>query len=84
MWREKAIRWGWATLTLNLAISLMNVWFGYDHMVKHEYWTMGISWTVTLFNGFVVLWTYKNIRKYEQELKDIMWRSLSTPSEALR
>jgi len=84
MWRQRAIRWGWVIVALNLSISLLNIWFGYNHMVKQEYWTMAISWTITLINGYVAWFQYTNIRKYQQELKDIMWKALSTPSEALR
>lgn len=84
MWRHKAIKWSWATLILNLTISLLNIWFGYSHLLKHEYWTMALSWAITIMNGGVALWTYTQIRKYRQELQAMMWQTLSTPSEALR
>ena len=84
MWREKAIKWAWITLALNAVIALMNVGFTYGHLVKHEYWTMGISTSLVMLNTWVAVWQYKSIVKYRNELKQLMWRTLSTPSEQLR
>jgi hypothetical protein len=84
MWREKAIRWGWFTAGLNLVVSLMNVFFSYNHLIKHEYWGLTFSLLLVLMNGGVAIWQYGNILKYEQELKEMMWETLSTPSEVLR
>lgn len=84
MWRERAIRWGWAILILNASVALMNIGFGYGHYLKHEWLAMSASWSLTVLNGWVAYTQYTNVRKYKQELKDLMWETLSTPSEALR
>jgi hypothetical protein len=84
MWREKAIRWGWFTAGFNAVIALMNMFFSYQHLIKHEYWGMTFSILLVVINGGVAVWQYGNILKYEQELKDLMWQTLQTPSEVLR
>ena len=84
MWREKAIRWGWIIVALNALIAIMNLGFAYGHYVKHEYWTMAISSFLVLMNGWVAWWQFKNVLKYKQELKELMWKTLSSPSEVLR
>ena len=84
MWREKAIRWAWITAGLNLFIALMNTAFLYGHYIKHEYWTMVFSGFLIVLNSLVAIWQFKNVKKYRQELKDLMWKTLSTPSEVLR
>lgn len=83
MWREKAIKWGWITLLLNAGIALMNTGFLYGHYVKHEYWTMVFSSLLIIMNSGVAYWQWTNIRKYKQELKELMWKTLSTPSGEL-
>lgn len=84
MWREKAIKWAWITLALNAFIALMNAGFTYGHLVKHEYWLMLTSVALVCLNTSVAVWQYRQIVKYRQELKEFMWRALSTPSEQLR
>lgn len=84
MWRERAIRLGWWVVTLNLAISLMNIGFGYSHYVKHEWIAMSVSWGLVGMNGWVAWIQYKSVQRMKQELKDLMWQTLSTPSEVLR
>ena len=84
MWRTKAIKWAWITLAFNAAVALMNMGFSYGHWVKHEYWTMAFSVSLVLLNTWVATWQYQHIVKYRNELKELMWRTLSTPSEQLR
>ena len=84
MWREKAIRWAWITLVLNATVALMNTGFSYGHLIRHEYWTMAISASLVVLNGWIAVWQYKTIVKYREEIKELMWRTLSTPSEQLR
>ena len=84
MWGEKAMRWGWGILVLNAMVSIMNIGFGYGHLTKHEYWAAGLSWALVLMNGWVAWGQYKSIRQWRQEIKELMWKTLSTPSEALR
>ena len=84
MWREKAIRWGYIIVALNAFIALMNMGFGYGHYIKHEYWTMSVSWALVGMNSWVAYWQFKNVLKYKQELKELMWKTLSSPSEVLR
>lgn len=84
MWRTKAIRWAWITLVLNAAIALMNTGFSYGHWLKHEYWTMAISVSLVVLNTWIAVWQYRTIVKYREEIKELMWRTLSTPSEQLR
>ena len=84
MWREKAIRWAWITLVLNATVALMNIGFSYGHWIKHEYWTMAISVSLVVLNSWIAVWQYKTIVKYREEIKELMWRTLSTPSEQLR
>lgn len=84
MWRTKAIRWAWITLVLNATVALMNIGFSYGHWIKHEYWTMVISISLVILNGWIAYWQWTTVRKYKQELKELMWKTLATPSEALR
>lgn len=84
MWRERAIKWGWATAGLNAFVSLMNIYFSYNHLIKHEYWGLTFSIFLVLMNGWVAVWQYGNIRKYKEELKELMWKTLATPSGELR
>lgn len=84
MWREKAIRWGWITAGLNALIAVMNMYFLYGHYIKHEYWTMVFSGFLIIMNGWVAWWQFKNVMKYKQELKELMWKTLSSPSEVLK
>ena len=84
MWREKAIRWAWFTAGLNGLIAVMNVYFSYSHLIKHEYWSLAFSVFLVIMNGWVAWWQYKHVRQYKQELKELMWKTLSTPTEVLR
>lgn len=84
MWRDRAIRWGWAILILNASIAIANIGFGYGHLLKHEWLAMSASWSLSVLNGWVAYRQYINIRKYKLELKEIMWQTLSTPAEQLR
>ena len=84
MWRTKAIRWAWITLVLNASVALMNIGFSYGHWIRHEYWTMAISVSLVVLNSWIAVWQYKTIVKYREEIKELMWRTLSTPSEQLR
>lgn len=84
MWRERAIRWGWWIVALNLSISVMNAGFAYEHFSKHEIITGIISSVLVVMNAWVAQWQYASIRKYKQELKELMWQTLATPSEQLR
>ncbi len=84
MWREKAIKWAWITLVLNAAIAIMNIGFGYSHFLKHEWLAMTVSWSLVGLNSWVAWTQYVSIRKYRQELKELMWQTLSTPAEQLR
>lgn len=84
MWRERAIRWGWVIIAANALIAVMHSGFAYGHFTKHEIWTGIISSLLVLMNGWVAYWQWTNVRKYRQELKELMWKTLATPSEALR
>lgn len=84
MWRERSIRWCWIILVLNAAIALMNTGFSYGHWIKHEYWTMAVSLGLVLLNSWVAWYQFRTIRRFQQELKQLMWQTLSTPSEQLR
>lgn len=84
MWRERAIRWGWLVMILNIAISIMNIGFGYSHYAKHEWIAMSVSWCLVGMNGCVAWAQYKSVQRMKQDLKDLMWNTLSTPSEELR
>ena len=84
MWRTKAIKWAWITLVINASVALLNLGFTYGHLLKHEYWAMGISISLVGLNTWIAIWEYQSIVKYRQDLKDLMWRTLSTPSEQLR
>ena len=84
MWRTKAIKWAWITLVINASVALLNLGFTYGHLLKHEYWAMGFSVSLVILNGGVAYWQYRQIVKYREELKELMWRALSTPAEHLR
>lgn len=84
MWRTKAIRWAWITLVLNASVALMNLGFSYGHLIRHEYWTLAFSVSLVVLNSWIAVWQYKTIVKYREEIKELMWRALSTPSEQLR
>lgn len=84
MWREKAIRWNWAVVVLNALVSVMQGVFTYNHWIKHEYWLMTVSVFFMCFNGYMAYWMWTKVRALKQDLKDYMWRTLSTPSEVLR
>ena len=84
MWRERSIRWCWIIMVLNVAIALLNSGFSYGHWVKHEYWLMLTTVALVCLNTWVAWYQFKTIRRFRQELKEMMWRTLSTPSEQLR
>jgi len=84
MWREKYIRWQYVIIALNALVSLLQIWFTYEHIVKHEYWLMLVSIFFFVFNGWFAWRGYKQLREMKAELKAEVWRTLSTPSEALR
>lgn len=84
MWRERAIRWGWVIMVLNLAIGVMNIGFGYGHFVKHEWLATSATFSLVVLNVWVAYTQYKSVQRMKQELKDYMWHLLQSPSEALR
>lgn len=84
MWREKHIRWSWCMVAFNLAISLLQVLFTYQHWIKHEYWLMSVSGFFICFNGGMAYWMWGNVRKMKEEYKQYVWRTLQTSSEVLR
>ena len=84
MWRERAIRWGWWIVAMNALISIMNMGFAYGHFTKHEIWAGIVSSLLVIMNGWVAYWQWTSIRKYRQELKELMWTTLSTPAGELR
>lgn len=84
MWRNKAIKWGWWIVAINALISIMNTGFAYGHWSKHEIVAGLVSSGLVLMNGWIAWWQYTNIRKYRQELKEMMWTTLQTPAGELR
>lgn len=83
MWREKMIKISWWILALNLLVCLSNMGFGYQHVVKHEPWLAGFSFFLVVFNGWVAWLQWRNIVRFKQELKDLMWTTLTKPSEQI-
>ena len=84
MWREKAIKWAWFTAGMNALIAVMNMYFLYGNYLKHEYWTMGITGFLIVMNVWVAVWQVGHVKQYKQEIKELMWKTLSSPSEVLR
>ena len=84
MWRERAIKWAWFTLLVNATIAIMNAGFAYGHFSKHEIWTGIISSLLVCMNGWIAYWQWGHIKTYKRELKELMWKTLATPSDALR
>lgn len=67
----------------NVLISFLQLGFAYGHLVKHEWWTMGLSLFFTSVNAWCGWEQYKNWQRVKREEKEYMWRTLSTPSEVL-
>lgn len=68
----------------NVSISLLQAWFAWDHLAKQEWWMMSFSIFFCAFNAVCGYSMYKSWRRTQQEEKDYMWRTLSTPSGELR
>ena len=69
---------------VNLAISLLQAWFAWGHLVKQEWWLMSLSIFFCAFNAGSGYGMYKSWRRTQQEEKDYMWKTLQSPSEVLK
>jgi hypothetical protein len=68
----------------NALISMLQLAFAWNHLVKHEWWGLGLSVFFAMFNGWCVVAQYKNWQRVQREEQEYMWSTLSAPSEALR
>lgn len=74
-----------AIFALNELVALLQLGFAYGHYVKHEWWGMGLSLFFLVFNGYLgYLHGYRAYKKAVEHEREVMWRTLITPSQMLR
>lgn len=62
----------------NILISMLQLVFAYGHLVKHEWWGLGLSLFFGSINALCAVSQYHNWRRTQQEEKEYMWNTLSS------
>ena len=68
----------------NCLIVVLQLVFAYSHLIKHEYWGLGLSLFFGVFNGWAGWQQYNNWQRVRREEREFMWKTLSTPSGEIR
>ena len=71
-------------IVANALISVLQLTFALNHLAKHQWWGMALSLLFVAFNGWCAVTQYRNWRRVQREEREYMWKTLGSPSEALR
>jgi hypothetical protein len=63
---------------LNALIALLQLYFAYTHLIKHEPWLMCLSLGFVLLNGYVAWQQIKRLQDITREEKALVFNILST------
>jgi uncharacterized membrane protein YhaH (DUF805 family) len=68
----------WIVFALNALIALLQLYFAYTHLIKHEPWLMCLSLGFVLLNGYVAWQQIKRLQDITREEKALVFNILST------
>jgi uncharacterized membrane protein YkvI len=81
---KKFKRWFIVGFILNVLVVMVQVWFGYRHLIAQEYWNMAMNVFFCLLNGICAYTQFRQYHKTVRDEKNYMWKMLSTESTILQ
>ena len=68
----------WIVFALNALVAVLQLYFAYTHLIKHEPWLMCLSLGFVLLNGCVAWQQIKRLQDITREEKALVFNILST------
>ena len=61
----------------NILVVMLQLTFAYGHLLKHEWWGLGLSLFFGSINAVCAVHQYRQWQRVKREEKEFMWTTLS-------